>query len=146
MPRKQASNPRSDLVGIRITPRMRFGLELLAKKHDRTLTDTVILAINEMFKTELVGLLLQPTVGYEHPVYVLDIVWSPQEHERFARVGIYFPALLTDNEKYLWQVIQETKKFWKGGKRPARPTPDDFNFDVLLEDWRELKKRATIVS
>lgn len=146
MPRKSASNPRSDLVAIRITPKMRFGLELLAKQYDRTLTDTVILAINNFFGTEKAGLFLEPQVGYDRPVNVLDIVWSPQEHERFALVAIYYPELLSDNEDYLWRVIKRSDKYWKGRENRQRPTPDDFNFEALLEDWKELKKQAKIVS
>ena len=143
MPRKSATNARSDLVAIRMTPKMRFGLELLAKQFDKTLTNTVIYAIEQLFQSEQ-GFILFPKQGADLRVYALDRVWSPHAHERFALVAIQFPEMLSDEEIYLWSVVSRTGKYWLSGKMPKTSTPEDFNFDALLEDWEGLKKRAKI--
>lgn len=141
MPRKTtATNARSELIALRVTPKMRLGIELLARKHNRTMTEIVIWCIDNMFKTEQVGLLLFPE-HEEMAVYVLDRVWSEKSHEVFARLGLYFPELLSDRELAVWQTVRETKKYWTTDAAPNKRSPGDFDMGQFEKDWKTLEKR-----
>ena len=141
MPRRLAVNPRTNVITLRVTPKMRFGLELLAQEHGQTLTEVVIWAVNELFSTEQIGLFRYPA-GQAHPVRALDHVWSPLEYERVVRLGIAFPELMSDRQKYLWGRVRETRKYWKAGADRERPTPDDVKWEALAKDWPDLERRA----
>ncbi len=141
MPRRRAINPRTNVIAVRVTPKMRFGLELLAQERGATLTDIVILAVDNLFGTEAIGLLRKPP-GEDGGAPILDRVWSPQECERVVRLGIYVPELMSDRQRYLWSCIRETRKFWKRRTEPGHPKPDDVNWEALAKDWPDLERRA----
>lgn len=137
MPRKLAVNPRTNVVTLRVTPQMRFGLELLAQERGETLTEVVTWAVTELFGTEQIGLLRFAT-GESMATRVLDRVWSPHEHERVVRLGMYFPEFMNNRQQYLWSRVRESRKFWKQGGVPAHPVPDDVDWPVLAQDWPTL--------
>lgn len=137
MPRKAVGTQRSELIALRITPKMRFGLELLARRQQRTITDMAIFAIQGLFEQFFIHM------QGEEVINELDRIWSPHEHVRLVRTALYGPEYLTDEERELWQAIKETRGFWKAGALPSRPTPDHFDFGALKERWKELKKRVS---
>lgn len=137
---------------MRITPRMRFGLELLARHRKTSIGGAVILSVEKMFETPRDGLRLVPDHGL-NPANILDSVWSPYEHERFARLAQYSFNLLSDEEKYLWGVVTATPKYWIEDKSTVQERRSDnlihvhdrtLNMDALETDWSKLKLRAGI--
>lgn len=151
MARKLATATKKEqLFSLRLTPRMRLGLTLLARYRKTTVAGAVTLCIEEMFGTEQVGLLMQPD-GSDAYVKVPDFVWSPYEHERFARLAEYFPELLSDEERYLWRTLQEEPKYWKevparsqSGEKTERQLVRKIDLGVLEADWPKLKARSGV--
>lgn len=141
MPRRLAVNPRTNVVTLRVSPKMRFGLELLAHERGETLTEVVTWAVSEMFATEQVGL-LRFASGESMATRVLDRVWSPHEHERVVRLGMYFPEFMNDRQRYLWSRVRESRKYWKTGNAPSNPVPDDVDWPVVADDWPDLTRTA----
>lgn len=141
MPRKLAVNPRTNVVTLRVTPQVRFGLELLAQERGETLTEVVTWAVKQVFGTEQVGLLRYAT-GEHSATRVLDRVWSPYEYERVVRLGMYFPELMSDRQRQLWSRVRESRKYWKRGSVPAHPLPDAVDWPVLARDWPRLARAA----
>ena len=58
------------------------------------------------------------------------------------RIAMLYPEFLTDTQRYIWLVVQETAAFWKRYPVPKRPTPEDLRWDVLAQDWPRLEQRA----
>lgn len=152
MAEKPIKTKREESLSMRITPRMRFGLELLARHRKTNIGGAVILSVERMFETDRDGLRLVPDHGLS-AVNILDKVWSPYEHERFARLAQYSFNLLSDEEKYLWGVVTATAKYWIEGKSagPDRKNGESMqvhdrtlNMDALETDWSKLKLRAGI--
>jgi hypothetical protein len=141
MPRKLAANPRTNVITLRVTPKVRFGLELLAHERSETLTQVVTWAVESMFGTEHIGL-LRYAAGESRATRVLDRVWSPDEHERVVRLGVYFPELMSDRQTYLWTRVLENGRYWAGGKPPRKPALDKVNWPALAKDWAELTRAA----
>ena len=135
---------------MRITAKMRFGLELLARHRKTNIGGAVVLSVEKMFETAGEGLRMVPDHGLS-PLNILDSVWSPYEHERFAKLAQYSFNLLSDEEKYLWGVVVDTPKYWvKGkylsedGKTGKRIHEQILNLGALEADWSKLKARAGI--
>lgn len=141
---------KGQLFSLRLTPRMRFGLELLARKWGTNVAAVVTVSVEQMFNSDSMGLRLPPR-GRDEPVIAVDFVWSPHEHERFARLGEYFPELLSDGERYLWRMIEEDPRYWKRESVPVQGSRGkkmliNVDLEKLEADWSKLKARAGIPS
>lgn len=141
MARPRSSNPRSVLIALRVTPRVRYGLVLLARRERCSMSEFVLRTVEARLDDPVAGLRLVAE-GEHQPTPVLDRVWSPHDYERVVRAGIWFPDLLDEFERYCWRVIQETASYWKRDSMPKRPTSNDLRWDVLAKDWPGLLERA----
>lgn len=141
MARPRLANPRSVLIALRVTPRVRYGLELLARRQRCSMSEIVLQAVDARLDDVRVGLRLVAR-GERQPTLVLDRVWSPHEWERISRVALFYPELLQDNERYLWRRIQESAAYWKRSPVPKHPAVDDLNWDVVARDWPKLKRQS----
>jgi hypothetical protein len=98
---KHSSFQRSEVVTIRVDPKIRFGLELLSRKQYRNLSSVVEWAINEAIKGDQ---------GIED----LDFIWDIEEADRFVKLAILYPNLLAYEEQILWKLLRENGILWKG--------------------------------
>ena len=152
MAQKPIKSNKAEFLSMRITPRMRFGLELLARHRRTTVGGVVALCVEKMFETKGEGLRMVPDNGLTE-VNILDKVWSPYEHERFAKLAEYAFNLLSDQEKYLWGVVTDATKYWVKGEVIGKDANTGklmyqqiLNLGALESDWRTLKERAKIES
>ena len=141
MARPRSKSPRSILLAVRVTPRVRFALELLANRERCSMSEVVLRTIESRIAEPGTGLTLVPA-GESDAVSVPDRVWSPLEHERIVRLGLYFPEFMNDRQRYLWSRVRESRMYWTRGGAPAHPTPDDVNWPALAHDWPELARAA----
>lgn len=141
MSRPRSPNPRSELIAVRVTPRTRYGLQLLAQQSRCSLSEAVLRAVEDRFEHPVDGLVHVAT-GERAPTSVLDRTWSPIEHERVIRTGLLFPDFLTEAERYLWLVIRETPSCWKNRRPKGRLTASDVNWETVAAVWPELKRRS----
>jgi len=148
MVRLAVGSNKTSVVTVRLTPKEKFSLELLARKLHTNLAGAVMASVENMFREDVLGLLVQPADG-RPPVTAIDAVWSPYEHERFAVLAETFPELLSDEETYAWRLVVEEPKYWKqvsvqgsGGKKQV----SKIDLDKLEADWDRLKARAHIQS
>jgi len=143
MARPRSANPRSVLVALRVTPRVRYGLKLLAQRERCSLSELVLRTIEARFDDPVAGLRLVAK-GERKPTSVLDRVWSPHECERVVRLGLSYPDLLDEEQTCLWRTICETSKYWQFGSRRKRAGPQDVQWKALAADWPRLKRRAGV--
>ncbi|MGY0504291.1 hypothetical protein [Luteimonas sp. e5] len=121
-----ARKSKTDALSIRIDPRMRYGLELLARLQRRSVTGVVEWIIECALRSETI--MVHPD-GDPVPIEMaIAQTWSPFPMERVANLGRYFPALLTYDESLYWHVIEHTTSFWDGNELSP----------LLTEHWEEL--------
>ncbi len=133
MARPRSSNPKSVLLALRITPRMRYGLELLARQRGASMSEVVSDAIERALGGRTATLRAIPQ-GEHHPVAVLDRVWSPVEHERVVRLAFAFPEMLDEREEELWGQLRRLPAVWKRGANRQRLTIDDVDWVALARN------------
>lgn len=121
---KQGS--KTDALSIRIDPRLRYGLELLARQQRRSVTGVVEWAIERALRDESIT-----DQGGTFAEALRDL-WSPNEFERLVYLATKYPDLMTYEESRMWRVILDTEDFWLDRKRYI------FNDDVV-ELWDRLK-------
>jgi len=132
--------PRNSLLSVRVTPKVRFGLEMLSRLHNTPIPDLVIRAIRELFNSEHEGLWdydYEPVEGEPNgPRYLLDILWAEKPSDRLANIGLNCKNLLTLDEKRLWLNITSQPKYWR---HESQRTEAELRRDVLAEDWDTLE-------
>lgn len=131
---------RSQTVTIRLDPRLRYLAELAARKQRRTLSSFVEWAIEESLGR------VKLREGGDHiddygtsVAQDAEALWDVDEADRFAKLALRYPDLLTHDEQILWKLIRENGAVWSGsypnGDFVWKLEPRSLRFEVLREHW-----------
>ncbi|MDD4463374.1 MAG: hypothetical protein PHR86_03900 [Desulfobacterales bacterium] len=105
---------RSQVVAVRLDPKLHYLTGLAALKHRRTLSSYIEWAVQESLKN--VYLATEPE--YNDRLYSLheegDGLWDVDPPDRFAKLALRYPELLTHTEQIKWKLIRENGYLWKG--------------------------------
>lgn len=117
---------RSEIVQTRLSPKIRFAAEIMARTERRTVSSLLEGLIEEQMKTYMVTAMLgekaQATLLVHGENYavdriqvkrLLDEIWSVEEADRFTSFAICLPDLLNEEEQLLWHLIVSTPYFWE---------------------------------
>jgi hypothetical protein len=106
---------RSETVTVRLDPKLRYLAELAARKQRRTLSSFIEWAIED----NLCRILMREGKGHnnDHGISIADAapaLWDIDEADRFAKLALNYPDLLTHDEQVLWKLICENGYLWRG--------------------------------
>jgi len=134
---------RSETVTVRLDPKLRYLAELAARLHRRTLSSYIEWSIKASLDTEAVrptnmsGLHAgDHTIGNE-----AEYLWDVDDADRFAKLALRYPHLLTHEEQVRWKLIRENGLLWKGSYAGRRKEwrwdvdEDSFIYPRLREHW-----------
>ena len=102
---------RSETVSVRLDPKLRYLVEIAARKQRRSVSSLVEWACEAAMAHVLMDESKPPTTLQD----VTEMLWDVDEADRFVKLAINYPALLTHSEQMLWKVIRETALVWRGG-------------------------------
>jgi hypothetical protein len=103
---------RTEIVQVRLDPKLRLAAEFAAAKERRTLSSFVEWAVEQAVKEVQVTQRWQDGEG--RPINAdeaAERVWDVDEADRFVKLAQIFPELLTVEEQRLWKLIRETPYF-----------------------------------
>jgi hypothetical protein len=146
-PRFSRGGRKSEVITIRLDPRLKYLAELAARRQRRPLSSYVEWSIEESLKH------VRPSYessGYgEEPSFadVASSLWDVDEADRFAMLALTYPDLLTHDEQILWKHIRECGAIWRGkfGHDDAwqwQVEPADLIKERLREHWDTFRKVA----
>jgi hypothetical protein len=97
---------RSQVVTVRFDPKLKFAAELAARKQRRTLSSFIEWAVEEAISRFHIndGKTMSEAINH---------VWDIEEADRFLKLALYYPELLSFEEERLWRIIKEYKPFWE---------------------------------
>lgn len=122
---------RSEVVQVRLDPKLRFAAELAAAKERRTLSSFVEWAVERAVEeivvvtnpwggnpqtaewAAIVGAAAPRSSDPQTAKQVADRVWDVDEADRFVNLTTHYPELLTHDEQRRWKFIKETRAFWR---------------------------------
>jgi hypothetical protein len=129
---------RTETVTVRLDPKLRYLAELAARLHRRTLSSYIEWSIKEALDSEALrnneG--IRDTIGTE-----AEFLWDVDDADRFAKLALRYPHLLTHEEQVRWKLIRENGYLWKGSYPPPRwewtwrVEEDSFIFPRLRQHW-----------
>ena len=141
---------RSEVVTVRLDPQMRYLADLAGRIHRRTLSSYIEWAVKNALDREsirpvwLKGLEVSDhTIGAE-----TEYLWDVDNADRFAKLALRYPYLLTHDEQILWKLIRENGLLWKGrhdkgtGEWTWRIEDDSLIFERLREYWTKFNAVA----
>lgn len=113
-PRSKDRKRRSEVVTVRLDPRLKYLAELAARRQRRPLSSYIEWAIEGSLSN--VMLAYDPTRdGPESLTDVASDLWDVDEPDRFAKLALRYPDLLDHEEQRLWKLIRENGGLWRGG-------------------------------
>jgi hypothetical protein len=129
---------RSETVTVRLDPKLRYLAELAARLHRRTLSSYVEWSIKAALDTEELSREggIHRTIGNE-----AEYLWDVDDADRFAKLALRYPHLLTHEEQVRWKLIRENGYLWKGSYAGQREEwtwtvdEDAFIYRHLREHW-----------
>lgn len=96
---------RSQTVTVRFDPKLKYLADLAARKQRRTVSSFIEWAVDEALNQ----IVMEEDLN--HQTTLSDIrneLWDIDEAERFGRLAIRYPELLTHDEQVLWKVITDS--------------------------------------
>ena len=128
---------RSETVTVRLDPKLRYLAELAARLHRRTLSSYIEWSIEaSLGNNVLSGDHNGPSIKDES-----EYLWDVDDSDRFAKLALRYPHLLTHEEQVRWKLIKENGYLWKGSYAGRRFewtwTVDEgsFIYPRLREHW-----------
>jgi len=121
---------------------LRYLTELAARKQRRTVSSLIEWAIEQALSHVELDDKTHDTV-----TQASSVLWDPDEADRLAKLGLYYPDLLTYDEQVLWKLIQEYKVLWHEapegqGCGEGQVKGKRLSFGDLRYEWEMLKKVA----
>ena len=133
---------RSETVTVRLDPKLRYLAELAARKQRRTLSSYIEWAIEDNLKS----LFLYSGTGHngDNNLSVSEEasrLWDVDESERFLRLGIHYPDLLSHQEQEIWKMVQDSLLLCPAQRRIDgrmtwdTPVLEDHVFPAVRSRW-----------
>ena len=129
---------KSEVTTIRLDPKLRYLAELAARKQRRSLSSFIEWAIED-------ALLRFPLKeGDDRQRTVMgeaENLWDVDAADRFVKLALNFPELLTHDEQLIWKLVKECGYLWRGGYSKSDKEwtwtvrEESFLFDRLREHW-----------
>ena len=105
---KKSSDTKEAVLSIRIRPKVKYALELLARKQHRAVSAVVETMAIEAITMGLTG---NPRnfLGEESEDIYFDVLWAATDVERLSRLVTYAHDLMTYDDTRLWEVVLSLK-------------------------------------
>ena len=103
--------PKSEITTVRLDPKLRYLAELAARKQRRSLSSFIEWAIEDA----LLRFSLKEENGQSATVIgEAERLWDVDAADRFVKLALKFPELLTHDEQVLWKLVRENGWLWRG--------------------------------
>jgi hypothetical protein len=145
----QNGKRRSETISVRLDPKLRYLSDLAARKQRRTISSFVEWAI----EASLDKVIIHEGDQFEQkPSITLGSVasslWDVDPADRFVKLALRYPELLTHEEQLLWKVLRRHGYFWDAKWDPSmsvfRWRTDEVSLrkDKLRRYWEMLNQVA----
>jgi hypothetical protein len=96
-------------INVRVTPKIRFGIELLARKQRRNISSVVEWALQKAMNDPIEGLIEPDPEAIGTTINILQLLWDVDEFDRIYYMAAFKEDLLTYEEERLIKLIRESE-------------------------------------
>lgn len=145
---------RSEIIQARLSPRIRFMAELMARHQRRTLSSLIEHLVEAASQSYMLPLVVSEEAQIRQDLFseyqfqnvplaeAGNRLWSVDEADRFAALALFVPHLLTPSEARVWQLIRDTPYFWNHFKIRL----EDKQGEQIGEQWWPLVDRHGLIA
>ncbi len=144
MARKANASPadtlkRTQVVTIRLDPKLKYFAELAARRQRRPLSSYIEWAVEQSLA--LVQPAYDPSEDHIPDTLkdVVPILWDIDEADRFVKLARRYPDLLNHEEQRLWKLIRENGYIW-GAKFNEQKDEWVWNASLGSINWQRLRE------
>ena len=139
---------RTQTVTMRLDPQLRYLTDLAARMQRRTTSGFIEWAIGEALDKVVMRTYddgIKDAVTLSNEAYNL---WDVDEADRFVKLAINYPQLLTYEEQIIWKIVREKDAFWDKGSVPGTDASPNFmnkivDFIAIRKYWGAITLVAT---
>lgn len=127
-------------VSLRIDPKIRYAIDLLAREQKRSITGVIEWSVLQALKAQEVTSPAGNTLSlYE----LMDLTWSPDEAERITALGVFSPHTLNHEESCIWSLIKSSGLFMLRGKGDNHDVSEFIpNIPLIKMCWPLIKDKG----
>lgn len=136
---------KSEVITIRINPKLKFGLELVARLHNRSVAQTVEMAIPRVLEDPFDVIQNSRDVRYDR--FIVNRLRTPTRGERLLKMVLADPELQGFEEEVLWNKLTRagvTEDYLEGtglDDLHLRPNCNHREFEERIADfWDKLQE------
>lgn len=125
-------NPKTDVLTLRLSPKLKYGLELLSRKQHRNISSTVTWAIEQAINNSEDGLRKNMSKGLKvaEPKQMLDVLWDINEADRLVKLAIHWPELMDFFDEIMVRGIKDKGWGW--------PEKGDSATEKMRQMWPDI--------
>lgn len=141
------SRNKTETVSVRLSPKYRYALDLLARMSQQSVGAAVEGLIRDRFGEALKSPSFEPLADANadqlaRALKAADktgvsatfaLTWDPRESDRFINIATNAPGLLTEDEELIWRLIKEAPAYWKSG---------EIQREILRAHWEAIVRAA----
>lgn len=135
---KRGTESKSELVTVRMHPKLRFGLELIERANSATTTEAVSVAIRQALNALQVVTATKEGVTKKPLEDVMELTWAKDQVGRFLNLASICPTLLLEHEQELIQRIIADPSLHAEGADGIEVAGVRISEDRLREVWEML--------
>jgi len=138
---------KSESLMLRLIPRHKFALDLIARRRQQNMTRVIEYAIEKLIDSPSGDLVIRREPDGE-PINIFQALWHEDEVVRFVRLAQMYPGLLRPAEEAAWDEINANPKRYfhmiEVDYPETGPTtsPGEIDIDKVRAHWHELTQRA----
>jgi hypothetical protein len=146
----KGTQARSETLTVRMTPKTKFGLELLAIKQKRTLSSVIEWIVDlalRLEETEHLDCHISTEEGKYKPGRLYDMMewlWDTEEVMQLVKKGLHCRSLLNFEEETVWKIIWNDARFWRvwseDGEQVLPKSIHTLDKLFLLGNWNVIQK------
>jgi len=126
-----SSGTKGEVITVRLSPKLKYGLELLSRKQHRSLSSIVTWSLEQMINSGEDGLYKEP--GYVRGTHLLNLLWDIDYADRLVKIAKYWPGLMTYEEEKLVKTIKKEGWGWPKSGDSATEQMRQMMPDILLD-------------
>jgi hypothetical protein len=146
-PKRRESKRKSEVVTVRLDPKLKYLAELGARRQRRTLSSFIEWALEDALSRVYPSYTDQGGMG---PSFAdkTSSLWDVDEPDRFAKLALEYPDLLDHEEQRIWKLISECGLLWRGKYSGPQKVwrwevmADSLIWERLREHWETFRKVA----
>lgn len=136
---KKPKPTRSETLGLRLDPRLKYALELLARAHRRSISGAVEWCVDKALKEEVV----EDYHGRSSNLYDAAFeLWDVDPLQRLVAINLLAPRLATFEEAQAFRILQDTTALWSSSVRSV----NTFTGFMFADPDEVLKKLSEMVN